>query len=136
MIKDEEGIPLEQQRLEFAIRQLEDVSTLAHYILTEVSVVHMVLQLFCGGPMPFADVPNSNGWRELRSVSLHQGERNAKKMSQQVDVFLVLPSALKSLRCVRQLYIHSLGRATTSTSWTHRTEPHEEGSISLLHHGA
>jgi len=63
-IEDKEGIPPDQQRLVCAGRQLEDVCSLAHYNLTEGSVVHMVLRLR-GGPMPIADVGNPSGLEKI-----------------------------------------------------------------------
>jgi len=40
-----EGIPIEQQRLVFAYRQLEDDMTLVHYNIRNESFVHMIIAL-------------------------------------------------------------------------------------------
>ncbi|KAF2688901.1 hypothetical protein K458DRAFT_331541 [Lentithecium fluviatile CBS 122367] len=52
MIQAKEGIPLDQQRLIYKGKQLEDEWTLSKYHIVECSILHMVLRLRGGGPGP------------------------------------------------------------------------------------
>jgi len=61
-IHDEQRIPVDQQRLVFAGRQLEDCHTLADYNILSNSTLHLLLRLRGGarGPTLFVDLENAS----------------------------------------------------------------------------
>jgi len=84
-IEDREFIPLDQQRLNYAGRELDDVNTLADYNIQKDSTIHILLRLPGAGhksnPWKKAHSKMRWKWKKKRTRRLQRKRRKMRQRS-------------------------------------------------------